>query len=53
MQVTWQHVERPIARLIVTVDRQGGVRGIILFGGESFWNDLISAVDLRSYNGWH
>ena len=28
------------------------VHGVILFVGESFSNDLITAIDLRSYNGW-
>ena len=39
-QVMWQQVERPITRLIATVDRHlspgGGVRGAILFACEFF-----------------
>ena len=48
-----RNLEHPIARLIMTVDRhlKAGVRGAISFVDESFLNDLILAVDLRSYNG--
>ena len=54
----WQHVERQIARL--NHDHRsslkagggggGGVRDTNLFVSESFYNDLISTVDMRSYN---
>ena len=42
--------------LIMTVNRHvkaggGGVRGAISFSGESFLNNLISAMDLSSYDG--
>ena len=46
-------MERQIARLIAIVDRhlRLGVYGAVLFAGESFKNDLISAVNMRSYDG--
>ena len=52
----WQHVEHLITRLIITVNRHfetggGGVRGAISFASESFINDSISGIDMRSYNG--
>ena len=52
MQVTWQHVERPIARLIMTVDHRlkARVSGTISFAGKLFKNDIISVVNLGSCN---
>ena len=51
-EVTWQHAERLIAQRIVTVD--GHLRrGYVMQSNSSvnhFLNDLISAVDQRSYN---
>ena len=51
-QVTWRNLERQIARIIVTVHRhlKAWVRGTISLVGESFKNNLISIIDLRSYN---
>ena len=53
-EVTWQRKERPIAQRIVTVDGQLR-RGYVAHPDSlvnHFVNDLISAVDQRSYNGW-
>ena len=37
--------------VIVDLHLEAGVLGAIEFARESFYNDLISAIDLRSYNG--
>ena len=56
-EVTWQHTERPISQRIVTIDdhlRRGGGVGYVAHPDSStnhFLNNLISAVDQKSYNG--
>ena len=37
---------------VIDLDLSEGVRGTLWLGVDSFSNDLILAVHLRSYNGW-
>ena len=43
--------DQVIQIMIVDRDFSEGVRGASLLGDDSFYNILISAVNLRSYNG--
>ena len=50
VQVTWQHLERPITLLIATVDchsRHGGVRGANLFVGDTRKNAVVECTLLH------
>ena len=54
VEVTWRNVEHPITQLIVIVNLHlsEGVHGALWLGDDLFYDILISAIDLRSYNGW-